>query len=131
MYYARQFGLTRADFVLGRCSVTDPRVYLRDLDRFRGRPRVWIVATHARLGATELLTMIGYLDSIGRRLDSMEVRATSDLPSNGAYAFLYDLSDEKRLRASSADVYPVPAPSEDEGFRQWGCYGTQSTLGRF
>jgi hypothetical protein len=131
LYYAPRFGWTRTDFVLGRCSVTDLRVYLRELDRFRGRPRVWIVATHARIGATELLQMIGYLDLVGRRLDSIEVRATLNVPSIAAYAYLYDLSDQNRLRASSADLYPVPAQPPEEGLEKWGCYGTQSTLGRF
>ncbi len=131
MYYAPRFGFTRTDFVLGRCSVADLRVYLQDLDRFRGRTRVWIVATHARIGAVELQTMIGYLDSIGRRLEYFEEHATLDVPSIAAYAYLYDLSDRTRLGASSADLYPVPTLLGDEGLAQWGCYGTQSTLGRF
>ena len=128
MYYAPRFGLTRQDVVMGRCSITDMRVYLQDLDRFRGQPRVWIVATHARLEAAELQTMIGYLDSIGRRLDSIEVRATSNRRSTDAYAYLYDLSDGDRLRASSADAHPVPVTPADEGAARWGCYGTQSPL---
>jgi len=131
MYYAPRFGLSEADFTLGRCSFTDTRAYLRDLDRFRGRPRVWIVATHTRLDATELETMIGYLDSIGGRLDQIEVRATSNLTSAAARAYLYDLSDKDRLRVTSSDDYPVPAASLDEGIARWGCYGTQSPLGRF
>lgn len=131
MYYAPRFGFTRSDFVLGRCSVTDLRVYLQDLDRFRGRARVWIVATHARLGAVELQTMIRYLNAIGRRLEYFEERATLDVPSIAAYAYLYDLSDPSRLRAASAEAFPLPTLPADEGLAQWGCYGTQSTLGRF
>jgi hypothetical protein len=72
----------------------------------------------------------GYLDAIGRRLDSVEVRSTSNLESAGAYAYLYDLSDRDRLRAWSCDSYPVPAAPVDEGFARLGCYGTQSALGR-
>ncbi len=129
MYYAPRFGLSPADYTPGQCSFSDMRVYLRDLDRFRGRPRVWIVATHTRLDATELETMIGYLDSIGRRLDWIEVRATSNLTSAAAHAYLYDLSDKARLRVTSSDDYPVPAVSPDEGIARWGCYGTQSPIG--
>jgi len=128
MYYAPRLGLAGADVVLGRCSFTDMRVYLRDVDQFRGRSRVWVVATHARMEAAELKTITGYLDAIGRRLDSIEVRSTSNLASTGAYAYLYDLSDRDRLRASSSDSYPVPASAADEGFARWGCYGTQSAL---
>jgi hypothetical protein len=130
MYYAPRLGLAGADVVLGRCSFTDMRVYLRDVDQFRGRSRVWVVATHARMEAAELKTITGYLDTIGRRLDSIEVRSTSSLASTSAYAFLYDLGDRDRLRASSSDSYPVPASAADEGFARWGCYGTQSALRR-
>ena len=128
MYYAPRFGLSRADFTLGQCSFRDMRVFLRDLDAFRGRPRVWIVATHSKLDAPELETMIDYLDSIGLRLDWIEVRATSNLTSAAAHAYLYDLSDANRLRASSSDDYPVPAASAYEGLARWGCYGTQSPI---
>jgi hypothetical protein len=128
MYYAPRFGLDGPDVVLGRCSFTDMRVYLRDMDQFRGRPRVWIVATHARMEAAELKAITGYLDAIGRRVDAIEVRSTSNMASTGAYAYLYDLSDPNRLGASSSDGYPVPGSAADEGFARWGCYGTQSAL---
>jgi uncharacterized membrane protein len=130
MYYAPRFGLDGARFVLGRCSVTDPRVYLRDLDRLRGKSRVWIVATHARLGATELLLMLRYLDTIGKRVESIEIPATLNLPSIAAYGFLYDLSDKARLLKTNSDVFPVRTPPVDAEFTEWGCYGTQSALGR-
>ncbi len=90
LYYAPRLGLAWQDAVMGQCSMTDLRVYLEDLDRFRGRPRVWVVATHARLQAVELQTITGYLDTTGRRLDAIEVPATSGRPSTGAYAYLYD-----------------------------------------
>jgi hypothetical protein len=124
--YAPRIGLAGEDVVLGRCSMTDLRVYLQDLDRLRGRPRVWVVGTHARMWALELRTIVGYLDTIGRRLDSIEVPATSNLPSTGAYAYLYDLEDRDRLRAASADSDHVPSLTVDEGVARWGCYGTQS-----
>jgi hypothetical protein len=131
LYYALRLGLAGQGAVIGRCSMTDLRVYLQDLDLLRGRPRVWVVATHARMQAIELQTITGYLDGIGRRLDAIEVRATSGRPSTGAYAYLYDLSDVDRLRASSADSHPVPAATADEGVARWGCYGTQAPLRRF
>jgi len=131
LYYAPRFGLTGQDVVMGRCSASDVRVYLRDLDRFRGRPRVWIIATHAKLGGVEVRTMTDYLDAIGRRLDVVEVRGTANVPSIAAWAYLYDLSDAERLRASSSETSSVPALSADEGLARWACYGTQSPLGRF
>lgn len=85
---------------------------------------------HARMEADDVNTITGYLDAIGLRLDSIEVRSTSNLASAGAYAYLYGLSDRDRLRASSCDSYPVPASPANEGFARWGCYGAQSALGR-
>jgi hypothetical protein len=131
MYYAQRFGLAGHDVVIGRCSMTDLRVYLQDVDQFRGRPRVWVVATHARMRALELQTMTGYLDTIGRRLDSIEVPATSGFPSMAAHAYLYDLSDAGRLRTSSSDSHPVPTTPTSDLLARWGCYGTQSPLRRF
>jgi len=126
-YYAPRLGLARRSHVLGQCSAADLRQYLRDLDRFRGRPRVWIIGTHARLGASELLTMFRYLDTIGRRVETIEERATSNLPADGAYARLYDLSDSARLAASMADTFLIPEAPVDVGFSRWGCYGTMSS----
>ena len=40
-YYAARFALARRRSVIGRCSVTDLRHYLRDVDQFRGHRRVW------------------------------------------------------------------------------------------
>jgi len=126
LYYAERFDLGRWQYVIGRCSVTDPRQYLQDLDRFRGRARVWIVATHARFGGGELAIMFRYLDSIGRRLETIEERATSNAPPDGAFAVLYDLADRTRLGAATAETFPVPDGEVDAGLTKWGCYGTQS-----
>lgn len=126
LYYAPRFGLTPRDYVLGRCSVTDQRAYLRDLDAFRGRSRLWLVSTHARLAADEFRTMVGYLDSIGRRVQAFEQQATSRVASQAAYGLLYDLSDAGRLASATADTYPVPPVPVDPAFARWGCYGTQA-----
>ena len=113
---ARRPGPGGQDAVLGCCSSAGMRVCLRDEDQFRGRSRVRVDATHARMEAAELKTITGCLDAIGRRLDSIEVRSTSNLASTGAYACLYDLSDRDRLRASSSESHPVPASPADEDF---------------
>jgi hypothetical protein len=125
MYYAPRLGLAGPEAVVGRCSFTDMRVYLRDVDRFRGRPRVWIVATHARMEAAEVKVITGYLDAIGRRLDTIEAPSTSKLASTGAYAYLYDLGNRDPA-GTPPDDYPVPALAADDGPARWGCYGTQS-----
>jgi hypothetical protein len=127
LYYAQRFGFRPGDYVIGRCSVTDLREYLRDLDQFRGRPRVWIVSTHARLNAVEFRTIVTYLDSIGRRVHAFEEQATSQIALNAAYGLLYDLSDAGRLKLTAADSHPVPSVPVNAAFARWGCYGTQST----
>ena len=128
LYYAPRFGLAHNRLTIGRCSIGNPRLYLREIDRFRGRPRVWILATHLirRIGELELLN--GYLDAIGQRRETMIVPATSDIPGQAAYMFLYDLSDPERLRAASADTYPMPAAEADDSLSRWGCYGTQTPV---
>ena len=128
LYYAPRFGLARNALVIGRCSMANPRDYLREMDRFRGRTRVWILATHLIRRASELQTLNGYLDAIGQRRETMIVPATTELPAQGAYMFLYDLSDSDRLSAFSADTYPVPAVELDESMARWGCYGTQTPV---
>jgi hypothetical protein len=128
LYYAPTFGLARSDLTIGRCSIANPREYLRDVDRFRGRPRVWILASHLIRETGELQTLTGYLDVIGRRVDTMIVPATTGLPAQAAHLYLYDLSDPDRLRAAAADTFPVPAVKLDESMAQWGCYGTQTPV---
>jgi hypothetical protein len=118
MYYAPRFDTELDRVVFGRCSVHDPRGYLRDHDQVRGQARVWVVT----YGAPEVMTLTGYLDAIGVRLESIEVRAKPDRPMNAAYAFLYDLSDPQRFANASAETYPVLRPPVRVGLERWGCY---------
>ena len=121
-YYAPRLGIPAEGVVYGRCRGADPRGYLRELDELRGSNRVWVVATHARrTGELELIT--GYLDQIGRRLDTVVVSGTSSREIEGAYGYLYDLSDRNRLTSTSAVTYgPVLAPVAGP-LQLWGCYG--------
>ncbi|CAN5886813.1 hypothetical protein BH18ACI5_BH18ACI5_28360 [soil metagenome] len=129
LYYAPHFGFTPDGYRIGRCGVTDFRKYLRDLDRFRGRSRVWLVSTHAPVNAVEVRTMVGYLNAIGRRLQAYEEQATSGFASNAATAYLFDLSDPSRLGQASAETFAIPLVPVDPMYARWGCYGAQSTSG--
>lgn len=123
-YYAPRFGIPRDGVLLGRCSLADPRGYLRELDRLRGQKRVWFVATHEqRIGELELI--LGYLDQIGRRLDALVVPASNGRVIEGAYGYLYDLSDRDRLASVTAETYPFrPALKPlSTNAQRWGCYG--------
>ena len=110
--------------MLGRCSLSDPRSYLRELDSLRGQKRVWLVATHEQRDG-ELQVILGYLDQLGRRLDSVVEPASSGRPIENAYGYLYDMSDRERLASVSAEKYALPVTFEPmpETAARWGCHG--------
>jgi hypothetical protein len=128
LYYAPRYGLSTGDLTIGRCAIANPREYLREVDRFRGRTRVWMLATHLIRTTDEFETLTNYLDTIGRRVDTITGSATTGLPAQMAYLYLYDLSDGDRLRTASADTFAVPAAKVEESLAQWGCYGTQTPV---
>ena len=123
-YYAPRARLSQDGVVRGRCSLDDPRRYLRELDGLRGHPRVWLVFTHEQRDG-ELTLILGYLDRIGRRLDSIVVDASNGRTIEQASAYLFDLSDPRRLASADATSYPLPATLTQIGdsLKQWGCYG--------
>ena len=104
-FYGPRVGIAVSDATLGGCHRGEPREYLRELDRFRGRPRVWVVFAHASPGLAEKATIRGYLGSIGKRSGAVE--------DVGASADLYDLSDPERLANAAAETYPLPAGNPD------------------
>lgn len=121
-YYARRVGIPPEGVIFGRCRFVDPRDYLRELDQLRGATHAWVVATHTLRGG-ELEMIARYLDRIGHRRDTVLVPGTSGQPIEGAVGLLYDLSDQDRLRATSAETYspvldPVTGP-----WQFWGCHG--------
>lgn len=121
LYYAPRFGFKTGDYVIGDCAVTDRRDYLRQVDRFRGRRRLWIVATH--LSAVERSVTVGYLERIGRRLASVFVPPAGAHLRFAAYARLYDLSDPRRLASADAATHQIREVPMDVDMKQWGCAG--------
>lgn len=128
LYYAPRFGFRQSDYVVGSCSAGDPRGYLRQVDRFRGSPRVWIVGTHLYYPPGAFQWTADYLAAIGRRMDSIAVEASTGLQIHGAYAFMYDLSDAGRLKLASADSFPMPALPVYDAAADMACYGVESPL---
>ncbi len=106
MYYASRFRFEPSEFIIGKCAPTDRRDYLRQLDQLRGSSRVWIVGTH--LSRIERAATIGYLERIGRRLDTVFEAPARAPVGFAAYARLYDLTDPQRLASASAESYPIP-----------------------
>jgi hypothetical protein len=102
-FYGPRYGLTSDDYVVGGCHLGQTRRYLEEIDRFRGRPRVWFLFLHSpgRRGDSE--EIVRYLDSIGTRRETIPIspQRSASTESKG-YVYLYDLSDPVRLASTSA-----------------------------
>jgi hypothetical protein len=122
-YYAARYALPMQQVTMGRCSVGNPRGYLRQLDQLRGRDRVWIVGSHAVRQGGELIVMLAYLNTIGRRVDAMPIPGTTGRTVEAAYLYLYDLSDPERLRAATSEDFPIPEGSASAPPGPFACYG--------
>jgi hypothetical protein len=111
-FYAPRAGIQASRAAVGGCHRGDTRAYLRELDAFRGRPRVWVVVAHPTTSLREAPAIRGYLNAIGARRE--------EIADTGASAELFDLTDSARLAAASADTFPVSAaPSPEQA--GYGC----------
>ncbi|MFL5575931.1 MAG: hypothetical protein ACJ79S_08195 [Gemmatimonadaceae bacterium] len=105
-YYGARYGLEDSAVIGGGCHRGDPRAYLRELDRLRGAPRVWLLFVHALAPLGERESMLRYLDRIGARRAAVELAPRpSESPTVAAY--LYDLSDPVRLGGAAAETAPL------------------------
>lgn len=118
-YYSRRFPMP-ADVMFSTCDRTDPRATLRQADAARGRERVWIVLTH--IDAAERRGLLGYLDTIGTRLDAFSLDTRKEA-TTASSIFLYRLDDPERLQRASAEDVSVPPIDEPS---PWSCYGPMS-----
>jgi hypothetical protein len=117
-FYARDRS-DSASSVQGGCHRGDPRLYLAELDAFRGRPRAWMLFAHELPRLHERALMLRYLDAIGRVRDSVIVRGhDADGDPSSVSLYLYELSDEAKLTSASASSFPIGAqPTIDERLR--------------
>ena len=123
-YYAPRVNIPQSAALLGRCHLSDPRGYLRELDSLRGEPRVWVLVTHEQR-AGELELILGYLDALGRRLDEMTILASNKREIEAAHGYLYDLSGATRVESSLSETFRLPSTLTplSGGIVRWGCYG--------
>jgi hypothetical protein len=121
-YYRPRLGLPVDDVLVGDCAVGNPREYLREIDRFRGRSRVWLVVTHAHYEGAEFQLILRYLDAIGRRRETIAIPGSSGRWIEGAWGYLYDLSDAERVQSVSAESIAIPMEGMPEP-GPWRCYG--------
>ncbi len=116
-YYGPRSGLEPERAFIGACHRGEPRAYLREIDLFRGRPRLWVIFAHDVPSLGEEALILDYLRRIGIRREGITV------PEGDPYAVtaqLYDLSIPERLAGASSDTFPVPQPDEHLA-RRLGC----------
>jgi hypothetical protein len=118
IYYGPRYGLQRADWRKSACDRNDARPFLRDVDRYRGVSRLWVISPGMRPFRVARETQRSYLATIGVRRDST---FTTSLTANPLRLDLYDLSDPARLATADAETFPVqPMPTDPApGCRDW------------
>jgi hypothetical protein len=125
-FYGARQGLRPAEYEVGSCLRGQPRGYLRELDRYRGRARVWVLISHALPWLGEDAAILSYLDALGAR--RLALRAWPQPRGFGfvAEAFLYDLQGARRLERDAAERFPLPAAAATPNPRI-GCVGPQDS----
>ena len=106
--YGSEYGLAPDDYQVGACSRDDRRVFLRDVDRYRGRARVWLLDASVPAMTAARKSLESYLATIGVRKESISI--PSEKPLDPVSAQLFDLSDPARLAAASAETFPLEPP---------------------
>jgi Dolichyl-phosphate-mannose-protein mannosyltransferase len=106
-WYSAALRSAPPDVLIGKPPVLrseDRMSYGRELDQFRGRPRVWMIFSHApdRGGVEERRLLIDRLNRMGRRIESFG--------GPGAFACLYDLGGGRESPAGSPESAPPVEP---------------------
>jgi hypothetical protein len=118
LYYGERYGLRPGEWRTSLCDRNETRAFLRDVDRYRGVARLWVVTGGSRPYRSARSAVRNYLGTIGVRRDSL---ATGSLTREDVSLELYDLSDPVRLRSADAETFPVaPMPRDPRpGCRPW------------
>jgi len=117
-FYGPRFGLQRSDWIASVCERNETRAYIKDIDRFRGVPRLWILTGGGRPMRFARASVLQYLATIGKRTDLLSLPS----PTYGSVSIeLYDLSDPARLSLADAETFPAPPMATDPrpGCRDW------------
>ena len=96
-YYAEKYGYRDGDYIIGvddldeydgkKLSEQEWQRYKLDLDKLRGNKRVWLLFSHANVGA-ENRAIKEYLDRIGQQVDTFA--------THGSFVYLYNLAANAR-----------------------------------
>jgi hypothetical protein len=117
-FYGPRYGLMPGEWTTGVCDENETRAYIKDVDRYRGVPRLWVLSGSGRPLRPVHAAVRSYLSTIGVKRDSLSF---ASLTLGSVSIELYDLSDPTRLRAATADIFPVPPVPTDPrpGCREW------------
>jgi hypothetical protein len=117
LFYGPRYGLQPSDWTTAACDRNDTRAFVRDVDRYRGTARLWVLTSATPAFRTARLALRGYLSTIGVKRDSLSLPSIA----GGVTLDLFDLSDPVRLESASADAFPVqPMPTNPRpGCRPW------------
>jgi hypothetical protein len=110
LFYGPRFGLQPSEWVTATCDRFETRPFLRDVDRFRGVPRLWVLTAGNRAYRFARAAVRDYLGTIGVKRDSMMLPS---LTQRDVTLELYDLSDPQRLTAADAATFPAPPMPND------------------
>ena len=106
--YGPEYGLPPGSYFVGGCWRDDLRAYLRDVDRYRGVPRLWLITSGVPEFNEAGQNIRSYLGTIG------VLKGSKSVPSARLFApvsaDLYDLSDPTHLAAASASSFPLKPP---------------------
>ena len=118
LFYGPQYGLQPDEWITSVCDRNDVRPFIRDVDRFRGVSRLWVITTQAFPYRVARPAVRRYLGTIGVRRDSLILPS---LTQGEVSVDLYDLSDPVRLAVADAASFPVlPMPTNPRpGCRPW------------
>ena len=124
-FYGPRYGFTAQDYVLGGCHQGDTRAYLREVDDFRGRPRLWVLISHDWRG--EGLPLLDYLDHLaGRRL---AIRAsTHGHHALASEAYLYDMTSSPLRPRVEAASFPIASAGWNRLDSRFPCRGAENPV---
>ncbi len=118
--YGPLYGLPPGAWAAGTCDERDVRPFLADVDHFRGKSRVWVIASSVPEFRHPRNELTRYLRTIGVVRDSILIGSPITL-LDPVGAELYDLSDPERLRAATSATFVIaPFPNAQRPLcRDW------------
>jgi hypothetical protein len=121
-FYGPRLGWPVAAVDVGDCHRADPWRYLEDLDRYRGRRRVWVFISHALPLFDEERILVDHLDRIGQRRQAFVAEPHPRDSGLVAEALLYDLS------VSLPNAPPQALPHAARGVKPGSCDGFHDSM---